>query len=80
MATKKIELTKVPQKIVDASIASYLQSNGGSFSFVFSSTKPTDLSICHSETSLYSAGTLGALWAWKSIHTKVELIVSNPDK
>lgn len=74
MATRSIVLTNTPQLIT--SKVAYIQAKGGSFDFKFSSTTPTALDNCHTDTKLYHDGSLGALYAWKNSFQTVTLIVS----
>lgn len=77
LATSKITLTDVPQKV--AAGECYLQSSGGEFNFALGEAEPTNLDISHSDSKLYTNGNFGSVWAWKSVHTKVVLIVSKKD-
>ena len=74
MATRSIVLTNTPQLITSGS--AYIQAKGGVFNFKFSSTEPTSVEDCHTDTNLYYDGSLGALYVWKNSFQTVTLIVS----
>lgn len=74
MATRPVTLTNTPQLITAK--AAYMESQGGDFHFVFSATTPTDITANHKDHKLYTDGSLGALYAWKSNTSQVLLIVS----
>ena len=74
MATRSVTLTNVPQLITAK--AAYMESQGGDFHFVFSTTTPASVTANHKDRKLYVDGTLGPLYAWKSNSSEVLLIVS----
>lgn len=74
MATRSVTLTDTPQLITAK--AAYMESQGGDFNFVFSTTTPASVTANHKDRKLYMDGTLGPLYAWKSNASGVLLIVS----
>lgn len=74
MATRSIVLNNTPQLVT--SKAAYVQAKGGVFNFKFSSTAPTSVENCHTDTKLYYDGSLGPLYAWKNDFQVVTLIIS----
>lgn len=74
MTTIAIELTNQPQQV--ATGYAYLQSVGGDFNFTFGTDAPTNLDVCHTDNRVFTDGQLGSVWAWKSLNSKVRLIVS----
>ena len=69
-----VTLTNTPQLISTKGV--YAQSKGGSFNFAFSSTQPTNLANCFTDTKVLTDGTHGSLWAWKTSFQDAILIVS----
>ncbi len=74
MATRSVTLTSAPQLITAK--AAYMESQGGDFHFVFSTTAPASVTANHKDRKLYVDGSLGPLYAWKSSTSEVLLIVS----
>ena len=74
MATRLVNLTNTPQPIT--SKAAYIESVDGEFRFAFSPTIPTNLSVSHKDRKLYSDGSLGPLYVWKSTSSELQIIVS----
>lgn len=74
MATRSVTLTNTPQLIT--SKAAFLESQGGDFHYVFSATAPTNITANHKGDKVYTDGSLGSLYAWKSNTPEVKLIIS----
>lgn len=75
MATQtKFILTKVPQLIATGEC--YCTSRNGDFYYAFGTTPPTDLSVCHFDSKLYTSGSFGNLYAWKVVEQSVSLTVT----
>ena len=74
MATRSVTLTNTPQLISDKKL--YAQSYGGDFNFAFSSTAPADLGVSHFDNKVFTDGTYGTFWAWKTGNLNVKLVIS----
>lgn len=76
MTSKKIVLNDNPQLIATGEC--YIQSRNGEFKWVYSDGVPTDLTVYYTDSSLYSSGSFGSIYAWENLdNVNVTLIVTD---
>lgn len=75
MATAKITLTSTPVQVSTGASGVRIQSHHREFYWAASTTKPTDLSLGHTDKDVYIEDK-GAIWAWTNSKEPLYVVVT----